>query len=51
MNEIAVRLSLPKKTIHGLISALKDFGYIEQSAFTGKCRLGVRFFAVGHIVA
>jgi DNA-binding IclR family transcriptional regulator len=51
LNEIAARLSLPKSTAHGLVSTLKDFGYIEQSAFTGKYRLGVRFFEVGHIVA
>ncbi len=51
LNEIASRLSLPKSTVHGLVSTLKDFGYIEQSAFTGKYRLGVRFFEVGHIVA
>jgi len=51
LNEIAARLSLPKSTIHGLISTLKGFGYIEQSAFTCKYRLGVRFFEVGYIVA
>jgi DNA-binding IclR family transcriptional regulator len=51
LNEIAARLSLPKSTVHGLVSTLKDFGYIEQSTFTGKYRLGVRFFEVGHIVA
>lgn len=51
LNEIAVRLSLPKSTVHGLISTLKDFGYIEQSVFTGKYRLGMRIFEVGHIVA
>jgi DNA-binding IclR family transcriptional regulator len=51
LNEIAARLSLPKSTVHGLISTLKDFGYIEQSGFTGKYRLGVRLFEVGHIVA
>ena len=51
LNEIAARLSLPKSTVHGLISTLRDFSYIEQSAFTGKYRLGIRFFEVGHIVA
>jgi len=51
LNEIATRLSLAKSTVHGLISTLKDFGYIEQSAFTGKYRLGIRFFEIGHIVA
>jgi len=51
LNEIAARLSLPKSTVHGLVSTLKDFGYIEQSTFSSKYRLGVRFFEVGHIVA
>ena len=51
LNEIATRLALPKSTAHGLISTLKDFGYIEQSAFSGKYRLGTRFFEVGNIVA
>jgi DNA-binding IclR family transcriptional regulator len=49
--EIAARLGLPKTTAHGLISTLRDFGYIEQSAFTGKYRLGLRLFEVGNIVA
>ena len=51
LNEIATRLSLAKSTVHGLVSTLKDFGYIEQSTFTGKYRLGIRFFEIGHIVA
>jgi DNA-binding IclR family transcriptional regulator len=51
LNEIAGRLKLPKSTAHGLISTLKDFGYIEQSGFTGKYRLGLRLFEVGNIVA
>jgi len=51
LNEIATRLSLAKSTVHGLISTLKDFGYIEQSEFTGKYRLGIRLFEIGHIVA
>jgi len=51
LNEIATRLSLAKSTVHGLISTLKDFGYIEQSAFTGKYKLGIRLFEVGQIVA
>ena len=51
LNEIASRMSLPKSTVHGLISTLKDFSYVEQSVFTGKYKLGVRFFEVGNIVA
>lgn len=51
LNEIASRVSLPKSTVHGLISTLRDFGYIQQSSFTGKYRLGIRLFEVGSIVA
>jgi len=51
LNEIATRLSLAKSTVHGLISTLKDFGFVEQSAFTGKYKLGIRLFEVGQIVA
>jgi DNA-binding IclR family transcriptional regulator len=51
LNEIATRLSLAKSTVHALISTLKDFGYIEQSDFAGKYRLGLRLFEVGQIVA
>ncbi|MGO9570867.1 MAG: IclR family transcriptional regulator [Desulfomonilaceae bacterium] len=51
LHEIAKRLGLPKSTTHGLISTLKDFGYIEQSSFTAKYRLGLRLFEVGSVVA
>jgi DNA-binding IclR family transcriptional regulator len=51
LHEIAARLGLPKSTCHGLISTLKDFGYIEQSSFTAKYRLGLRLFELGGIVA
>ncbi len=51
LHEIAERLGLAKSTTHGLISTLKDFGYIEQCAFTSKYKLGLRLFEVGSIVA
>jgi DNA-binding IclR family transcriptional regulator len=49
--EIARDASLPKSTLHGLLSTLRDFGYIEQSVFDGRYRLGVRLFEIGNIVA
>jgi len=51
LHEIADRLGLAKSTTHGLISTLKDFAYVEQSAFTAKYKLGLRLFEVGSIVA
>ncbi|MDN5362803.1 MAG: IclR family transcriptional regulator, regulon repressor [Moorella sp. (in: firmicutes)] len=49
--EIARELDLPKSTLHGLLSTLRDFGYIEQSAFDGRYRLGVHLFEIGNAVA
>ncbi|MDN5348250.1 MAG: IclR family transcriptional regulator, regulon repressor [Clostridia bacterium] len=49
--EIAAQLGLPKSTVHGLLSTLRDFDYIEQSPFTGKYRLGIRLFELGNAVA
>ncbi|MGC8658139.1 MAG: IclR family transcriptional regulator [Desulfomonilaceae bacterium] len=51
LHEIADRMGLAKSTVHGLISTLKDFGYIEQCSFTLKYKLGLRLFEVGSIVA
>lgn len=51
LSEIARSLKLAKSTAHGLISTLRDFGYVEQSPFTGKYKLGLRLFEIGNIVA
>jgi IclR family transcriptional regulator, KDG regulon repressor len=51
LHEIAERLALAKSTAHGLISTLRDFGYVEQNVFTAKYKLGLRLFEVGSVVA
>jgi len=51
LGEIAERMKMPKSTTHGLISTLCDFGYVDQSPFTGKYKLGLRLFELGNIVA
>ncbi|MBC7325270.1 MAG: IclR family transcriptional regulator [Moorella sp. (in: Bacteria)] len=51
LGEIARELDLPKSTLHGLLSTMRDFGYLEQSPFDGRYRLGVRLFEIGNIVA
>ncbi|OAT86544.1 IclR family transcriptional regulator [Desulfotomaculum copahuensis] len=48
--KIAARLGMAKSTAHGLLATLKDFGYIEQSPFTGNYKLGMRLFEIGNIV-
>lgn len=49
--KIAAKLGLAKSTAHGLLATLKDFGYVEQSPFTGNYKLGIRLFEIGSIVA
>lgn len=49
--EIAKEMNLAKSTVHGLLSTLREFGYVEQSAFDGKYRLGMRLFEIGSVVA
>lgn len=51
LSEITNALDLPKSTAHDLLSTLKEYGYIEQSLFTGKYKLGLRLFEIGNIVA
>jgi DNA-binding IclR family transcriptional regulator len=51
LGEIADEMDLPKSTAHGLISTMQDFGYLDQSPFDGRYRLGVRFFEIGSVVA
>lgn len=51
LHEIAAKLGVAKSTVHGLLSTLRDFGYVEQSVFTGKYKLGLRLFELGNIVA
>lgn len=51
LGEIANKLGLAKSTVHGLLSTLRDFGYVEQSNFTGKYKLGLRLFELGNVVA
>lgn len=48
--KIAAKLGMAKSTAHGLLATLKDFGYIEQSPFTGNYKLGMRLFEIGNIV-
>lgn len=49
--EITNHLGLPKSTVHGLLSTLRDCHYVEQSAFNGKYRLGIRLFELGTVVS
>lgn len=47
LTEIAIKLGWPKSTVHGVLSTLVQYRYVEQSEETGRYRLGVRFFELG----
>jgi len=49
--EISRKMGMAKSTAHGLISTLRDYGYIEQSVFDGNYKLGIALFEVGCKVA
>lgn len=51
LTELSQTMGWPKSTAHGLLSTLRDYGYVEQSAETGRYRLGVRLFELGTRVA
>lgn len=51
LGDISKELRIPKPTVHGLLSTMRQTGFIEQSISNGKYWLGVRFFELGSLVA
>jgi DNA-binding IclR family transcriptional regulator len=51
LTEISVRSGWAKSTVHGLLSTLRDYRFVDQSQETGRYRLGVRLFELGNAVA
>ena len=51
LSELSKRMDMPKSTTHGMLATLWEFGYVEQSPFTGNYKLGMRLFELGNIVA
>lgn len=51
LTEISKRTGWPKSTVHGILSTLRDYRYIDQNPHNGRYRLGIRLFELGLIVA
>lgn len=49
VTEIGVRLSLHKSTVHRLLNALGERGYIEKDTVRSNYRLGLKFVEIGSI--
>jgi len=49
VSEVARRLGVAKSTAHRLLTTLASRGLIEQSASTGRYRLGLHLFELGHL--
>jgi IclR family KDG regulon transcriptional repressor len=47
VSELARRLGVGKSTVHRLLGTLKDEGFIEQNATTGRYALGLRLLDLG----
>jgi DNA-binding IclR family transcriptional regulator len=51
LTEISNKMNWPKSTIHGILTTLRDYRLVDQSAANGRYRLGVRLFEYGQKVA
>lgn len=49
VSEVARRLGIAKSTAHRLLQTLASRNFIEQSEETGKYRLGLHLFELGHL--
>ena len=49
VSEVARRLGVAKSTAHRLLTTLASRGLIEQSTSTGRYRLGLHLFELGHL--
>ena len=49
VSEVARRLGVAKSTAHRLLTTLASRGLIEQSPSTGRYRLGLHLFELGHL--
>ena len=45
--ELAGQLNLPKATVHGILCTLRDVGFVEQDAESGKYQLGAALLHMG----
>jgi len=45
--ELAGQLNLPKATVHGILRTLRDAGFVEQDADSGKYQLGAALLHMG----
>jgi DNA-binding IclR family transcriptional regulator len=51
LTELSDKLEWPKSTIHGILTTLRDYRFVEQSEINGRYRLGVRLFEFGQKAA
>jgi len=51
LTEIADMLEWPKSTVHGVLTTLRDYRFVDQSPSNGRYRLGVRLFEYGQKAA
>ena len=49
VSELSDRLGLAKGTVHGLLRALQEEGFVEQDADSGKYQLGGSLLRLGNI--
>jgi len=51
LTEISELLDWPKSTVHGILTTLRDYRFVDQSPSNGRYRLGIRLFEYGQKAA
>ena len=51
LTELSESTNWPKSTVYGLLATMRSFGYVDQSAESGKYWLGIHLFELGSQVA
>ncbi|PTQ57295.1 MAG: Transcriptional regulator, IclR family [Candidatus Carbobacillus altaicus] len=46
LKELSAELGLPKSTVHRLLQAFRELGYVEQDAVSGRYRLSVKWLGI-----
>lgn len=49
LTQLAAMSGLPRPTVHRMLSAMKEIGFIEQDVRNGSYGLGIRLFELGNI--
>lgn len=51
LTQLSQKIELPKSTVHGLLSTLREYNYVTQAEDSANYILGIRLFELGSLVS